>query len=256
MRRARSAEHPAVKRLERLLGMALLFSARRRLRAEELAGRFDVSLRTVYRDVRALQDTGFPVAGTAGDGYLLPAGSQLRPLALDPAQAEALALGARLLDTVADRPLRDRLRAATAKLEAILSPEAVRRLRDRESTVLMPKPTTRDAGPVSLLLEAVSDRRVVHLVYRGLARSEPTRREIEPLGLVRLADVWLVPAYCRLRQDLRVFRTDLVIEARQTGESYVPRPGLTLEDFVRLKSRESPAPTRRAGRNAAPPSSS
>src|SRR5262249_41388197 len=85
-----------VKRLERLLGMALLLSARRRLRAEELARRFEVSLRTVYRDVRALQNAGFPVAGTAGDGYLLPAGSQLRPLALDPAEAEALALGARL----------------------------------------------------------------------------------------------------------------------------------------------------------------
>jgi predicted DNA-binding transcriptional regulator YafY len=241
-----------VKRLERLLGMALLLSARRRLRAEELAERFDVSLRTVYRDVRALQDTGFPVAGTAGDGYLLPPGSQLRPLALDPAEAEALALGARLLDTAADRPLREQLRAATAKFEAILTPEAVRRLRDRESTVLMPKPPTRDAGPVSLLLEAVSERRVVHLVYQGLARGEPTRREIEPLGLVRLGDAWLVPAYCRLRQDLRVFRTDLVIEARQTGETYIPRPGLTLEDFVRLKARESPIPPPRAQRDATP----
>lgn len=235
-----------MKRLERLLGMALLLSARRRLRAEDLARRFDVSLRTVYRDVRALQDTGFPVAGTAGDGYLLPAGSQLRPLALDPAEAEALALGARLLDTAADRPLRDRLRAATAKLEAILAPEAVRRLRDRESTVLMPKPTAREAGPVSLLLEAVSDRQVVHLVYRGLARGEPTRREIEPLGLVRLGNAWLVPAYCRLRQDLRVFRTDLIVEPRLTGEAYVPRAGLTLEDFVRLKAQESPAPRPRA----------
>src|SRR5262245_44639772 len=232
----------AVKRLERLLGMALLLSARRRLRAGELAERFDVSLRTVYRDVRALQDAGFPVAGTAGDGYLLPAGSQLRPLALEPGEAEALALGARLLDLAADRPLRDRLRAGTAKLEAILGPEAVRRLRDRESIVLTPTPTTRTAGPVSLFLEAVSDRRVVHLVYRGLARAETTRREIEPLGLVRLGDVWLVPAYCRLRQDLRVFRTDLVVEARLTGETYDARAGLTLEDFVRLASQE-PRPT-------------
>jgi predicted DNA-binding transcriptional regulator YafY len=241
-----------MKRLERLLGMALLLSARRRLRAEELARRFDVSLRTVYRDVRALQDSGFPVVGTAGDGYLLPASSQLRPLTLDPAEAEALALGARLLDTAADRPLRDRLRAATAKLEAILAPEAVRRLRDRESTVLMPEFATRDAGPVSLLLEAVSDRRVVHLVYRGLAREEPTQREIEPLGLVRLGEAWLVPAYCRLRQDLRVFRVDRVAEARLTGETYVLRPGLTLEDFVRLKTQESLAPADRGPRTVPP----
>jgi predicted DNA-binding transcriptional regulator YafY len=245
-----------VKRLERLVGMALLLSARRRLRAEELAGRFDVSLRTVYRDVRSLQDAGFPVAGTAGDGYVLPAGSQLRPLALDAAEAEALALGARLLDTAADRPLRDRLRTALAKLEAILAPEAVRRLRDRESTVLMPKLATGDAGPVSVLLEAVSDRRVLHLAYQGLARTESTRREIEPLGLVRLGNVWLVPAYCRLRQDLRVFRTDLIVEARLTGETFVPREGLTLEDFVRLKAREPAPASPRASRLSRPRSSS
>jgi predicted DNA-binding transcriptional regulator YafY len=244
-----------MKRLERLLGMALLLSARRRLRAVELADRFEVSLRTVYRDVRALQDAGFPVAGTAGDGYLLPAGSQLRPLALDPAEAEALALGARLLDTAADGPLRDRLRAGTAKLEAILTPEAMRRLRDRESTVLMPKPTTRETGPVSLLLEAVNDRRVVHLVYQGLARSEPTRRDIEPLGLVRLGEVWLVAAYCRLRQDLRVFRADLIAKARLAGETYAPRAGLTLEDFVRLKKQEPPPPPR-ASRPPQPSASS
>ncbi len=226
-------------RLERLVGIALVLSARRRLRADELAGRFEVSLRTIYRDVRALQAAGFPVVGTAGDGYLMPAGSQLRPLALDPAEAEALVLGARLLDPVADARLRDRLRGAMAKLEAVLAPEAVRRVRDRERSVLVPGGRSRSPGPITLLLEAVHDRRVLEVVYHGLARGDATRREIEPLGLVRLGEVWLVPAYCRLRQDLRVFRADRMLEARPTGAAYVPRPGLTLEDFVRLKSAET-----------------
>lgn len=111
-------------RLERLLGMALLLSARRRLKAEDLAREFSVSLRTVYRDVRALQEAGFPVVGTAGDGYMLPAGSQLRPLALEPGEAEALVMGARLLDAVADDALRSEIRSASLKLEAALRPEA------------------------------------------------------------------------------------------------------------------------------------
>src|SRR5689334_9631452 len=127
-----------MRRLERLLGTALLLSARRRLKAEDLAQRFRVSLRTVYRDMRSLQEAGFPVTGAAGDGYLLPPGSQLRPLSLEPSEAEALVMGARLLDTHADEDLRSRLHAAVAKLEAALAPAAVRRLRDHESTVLMP----------------------------------------------------------------------------------------------------------------------
>jgi predicted DNA-binding transcriptional regulator YafY len=225
-------------RLERLLGMALSLSARRRLKAEDLARRFAVSLRTVYRDVRALQEAGFPIVGTAGDGYLLPGGSQLRPLALQPGEAEALVMGARLLEAVSDAGLRGKLRGARLKLEAGLGPEAVRRVRDHESTVLMPALGSRDPGPLSLLLAAVRDREVVRIRYHDVARGQASEREIEPLGLVRLGEVWLVPSYCRLREDLRVFRVDRMLKAEATGEGFGLRPGLSLEDFVRQKERE------------------
>src|SRR5262249_17975274 len=122
----------SMKRLDRLLSIALLLSARRRLKAAELAARFEVTLRTVYRDARAVPEAGFPVVGSAGDGYLLPPGSQLRPLALEPAEAEALTIGGRLLETLADAALRARLQSAMTKLEAVLAPEAVRRLRESE----------------------------------------------------------------------------------------------------------------------------
>ncbi len=244
-RRGPATDDEGERRLERLLAIALLLSARRRLRAEDLARRFGTSLRTVYRDMRALQQAGFPVSGTAGDGYTLPPGSHLRPLALGPDEAEALVMGARLLERVADAGLRESLRAATAKLEAVLAPEAVRRLRDHETTVLMPPVRSRAPGPLTLLLRAVQERRVVDIAYSGVARGEATRRAIEPLGLVRFAEYWLVPAYCRLRQDLRVFRADRMSEARATGETFTLRPGLTLEDFVRLKEQEAPpAPVR------------
>ena len=225
-------------RLERLLGIALLLSARRRLRAETLAAEFSVSLRTVYRDLRALQEAGFPVVGTAGDGYRLPPASQLRPLALDPAEAEVLAVGARLLDTLLDVPLKDRLRSAMAKLEAVLPPEAIQRVVEmRDRVVIVPCSGT--TGPLALLLGAVNDRRVVLITYDGIARGEKTKREIEPLGLVRFSRGWLVPAYCRLRSDLRVFRVDRIIEACPTGEIFDPRSGLTLQDYIRMCEEEA-----------------
>jgi predicted DNA-binding transcriptional regulator YafY len=227
-----------VKRLERLLGIALLLSARRRLKAEELARYFGVSLRTVYRDVRALQEGGFPVAGVPGDGYSLPPGSHLRPLALSPGEAEALAMGARLLSGVADNALQARLHSAAVKLEAALGPEAVRGVRDHESTVLMPFLGLKDPGPLTLLMEAVKRREVVTIRYHGVSRGMTTERTIEPLGVVRLGDVWLVPAYCHLREDLRVFRVDRMLKAEATGKHFALRPGVSLEDFVRLKESE------------------
>ena len=113
-----------MKRLTRLVSMALLLSARRRLTAEDLAAHFDVSLRTIYRDVASLEEAGFPIVGTAGDGYTLPATAQARPLAFDPDEAEALVLAARVLERGADYDLGGPLRSALAKLEATLSPES------------------------------------------------------------------------------------------------------------------------------------
>ncbi|MFZ5876097.1 MAG: helix-turn-helix transcriptional regulator [Nitrospirota bacterium] len=229
-------------RLERLLSIALVLSARRRLRAQELAEEFSVTLRTVYRDIRALQQAGFPVVGTAGDGYRIPAASQLRPLAFEPGEAEVLVMAARLLDALVDASLKDRLRSAVSKLEAVLSPAAIERVQDLRDRVAI-GPRDRPSGPVATLLEAVNSRRVVTVAYDGLARGERTHRAIEPIGLVRYANVWLVPAFCRLRKDLRVFRADRVVDARLTSEAFVPRPGLTLTDYIRMCEREAAACT-------------
>lgn len=225
-------------RLERLLNMALVLSARRRLRAWELAEEFGVALRTVYRDVRALQQAGFPVVGTAGDGYRIPAASQLRPLALEPGEAEVLVMAARLLDALVDASLKDRLRSAVPKLEAVLSPAAIQRVQEQRDRVVI-EPRNRPSGPLATLLEAVNARRVATIAYDGLARGERTHRAIEPIGLVRYANVWLVPAYCRLRDDLRVFRADRVVDAQLTPERFTPRPGLTLTDYIRTCEREA-----------------
>lgn len=225
-------------RLERLLSIALLLSARRRLRAEDLAAEFSVSLRTVYRDLQALQSAGFPVVGTAGDGYRLPSTSQLRPLALDPAEAEVLTVGARLLAPLLDAPLKNRLQSAMAKLEAVLPPEAIQRAVETKDRVVI-VPSVISTGPLALLLEAVNDRRVIAITYDGIARGENTKREIEPLGLVRFSRCWTLLAYCRLRSDLRVFRVDRIIEARPTGETFMPRPGLTFQDYLRMCEEEA-----------------
>jgi predicted DNA-binding transcriptional regulator YafY len=214
-----------MKRLDRLLAMALLLSARRRLKAESLAEHFAISLRTVYRDVRSLVEAGFPITGTPGDGYLLPSSSQMRPLVMEPGEAEALVMGARLLEQEADDPLRGRLATAVAKLEAVLPAESVRRLRAGRAQVVLGG-LTRRGGPLGVLLEAITEHQVLRIDYKG------TPRDIEPMGLVRLGDLWVVPSYCRLRNDLRSFRADRIFSAVPTGETFTPRPEASMEAFA------------------------
>ncbi len=237
-------------RLERLVSMALAFSARRRMRGEELAREFGVSVRTVYRDVAALQAAGFPLVGTPGDGYQLTSGAHVRPLAVSPDEAEALVLAARLLSTEADEGLRAHLASAVTKLEGTLAPEVVARLKRHRAAVRLPPsargpgapPTPTAAarvadeasGPLSALLDAIHTRRVVEIRYAGVARGDDTTRAIEPLGLVRAGAFWLVVAWCRLRGDVRVFRSDRIRAHVVLDERFAPRPGASIEDLTRV----------------------
>src|SRR6185437_8731496 len=139
-RRARAvlrSAAPSMKRLERLVSIALVFATRLRLRAADLAEQFAVSERTVYRDVRALQEAGFPIEGNAGDGYRVAASAYLRPLALAEGEAASLVMAAELLGASADPALRDRLASATAKLESTLSAEALARVRRQRAAVFV-----------------------------------------------------------------------------------------------------------------------
>jgi predicted DNA-binding transcriptional regulator YafY len=232
-----------MKRFDRLLAMALALSARKRLRAEDLQREFGVSVRTVYRDLRALAEAGFPIEGTPGDGYVVPTGAQLRPLNLTSDEVEALLVATRLLEAGGDDALRARLLSAVLKLEAALSTEAAQRLRQSRRKVLVVE--GRRTIPLAPLLAAINDRQVVEIDYDGIARGERTVRAIEPLGLVRFGDSWHLAAYCRLREDLRVFRADRIASLRPTGNRYEDRPGLGFDDFVRMSrdmSRDSMAP--------------
>jgi predicted DNA-binding transcriptional regulator YafY len=220
-----------VRRLERLVAMALFLSARRRLRAESIARHFAISLRTVYRDVRALQEAGFPVEGTAGDGYRVAQESFLRPLSLTPAEAEALALAARTSATVVDEPSQAELARAMAKLEAGLEASARRRLRAVHGEVRVPAFARREVGPMAAVLASLRDRTVAAVTYRD-ASGAATARHLEPLGVIFLGEGWLLIAYCRLRRAPRAFRLERVAAWTATDVRFEPRPGLSFAEIV------------------------
>lgn len=215
------------------MAMGLLLTARKRLRAKELAEQFAVNERTIYRDIKALQAAGFPVEGTAGDGYRVPLDAFLRPLALSEPEAESLALAARMLSMSADDQLRETLATATAKLESALGPEARRRVRQHRSDVVVGRTAGRRGGPIGVILEALRLRQVLRITYTAGSTRETTDRDVEPLGVVLLDQAWLLVAFCRLRQDLRGFRVDRIRRASiLAGEPFAPRPGLSFAEVV------------------------
>lgn len=206
--------------------------------AEALAGRLEVSVRTIYRDIVSLQAQGFPIEGQAGVGYMLRGPVDLPALIFDHDQLDAIALGLAYVAEVGDQELAAAARAARAKIDTawtgLGTPGVVdRRLRSRQ------KPERRAPAFAAALRGALRARRVVHFDYRD-AEDRPSTRRVRPLALAAAPETWLMIAWCELRQDFRVFRLDRMRNPVVLDEVFIEEAGRDLATF--LATRGAPAP--------------
>jgi predicted DNA-binding transcriptional regulator YafY len=202
-----------VNRIDRLFGILLMLSrtqgkARKRVRAEDVARRFEVSTRTVYRDMAALGELGIPIHGAPNDGYHMLEGFFLPPLVFTPDEASALMLSAKMLTAEGNPRLKKDARLAIDKLAAVL-PELTRnRVRENTEVLQFYTPQTildTDKRDVLDFQRAIWEHRLLRLRYYSLSENASTTRTIEPMALTYSNGAWYVSGYCRLRRDQRSF---------------------------------------------------
>jgi predicted DNA-binding transcriptional regulator YafY len=211
----------------RLLRLLSLLQARESWAGGDLAGRLEVTGRTLRRDVDRLRSLGYPVhstSGTAG-GYKLGAGASLPPLLLDDDEAIAVAVG---LQTAAGGSVAEIEEASTralAKLEQVLPKRLRRRLGALRSSIvrLADKGPTVKIADVSSLASACSDRRELRFVYRDF-KGASTTRTVEPHRIVHTGARWYLVAWDKARDDWRTFRIDRIEAPVATGAHFLPRP--------------------------------
>lgn len=208
-------------RTERLLALLqLLRTYRYAVTAEAIARQLGVSVRTVYRDIGTLQAQGASIDGEAGVGYLLKPGFTLPPLMFTVDELEALVLGVSWVARRSDSPLAKAALNLRAKIQAVVPGPLAREL---EATTLLPG-ATRPVPAVSAVLtadlrQAVRESRKLEIDYSDRT-GQPTRRTIWPFGLGYFEDVLVVMAWCELRQDLRHFRADRIIQWTLRGDGF------------------------------------
>ena len=186
-----------------------------------LAGQFEVSPRTIKRDITALQQSGLPIwgEGRPGGGYkMLRSESTLPPVRFTPGEAVAIAAA---LESTSNLPFATDGRAALSKLLWAMTPDAHDAVSDLLSRIWVRHPPARSAG-ARVIDEAIRAKRVVRICYIDAAGTE-TARAIEPLQFAQMGGRWYLMAYCRLRDDGRWFRLDRIDGASLTGEPVEPR---------------------------------
>lgn len=226
-----------MRRADRLFHIIQLIRGRRLTTAAFLAGRLEVSERTIYRDVADLQVQGVPIEGEAGMGYRLGAGFDLPPLMFTQGEANALVAAARLAQAWVDAAMAHEVETALGKILSVL-PVAARTVAESQA-LYAPSVGLEPAAQQTLqtLREATQARQKLLIHYRDVAGKD-SQRQVRPLGCFYWGKVWTLSAWCEVRDDFRGFRIDRIQYVRRLDERFRDEPGKTLADLLRLVEAE------------------
>lgn len=215
-----------MRRADRLFRLVELLRSRRFATGAWLADQLEISLRTLYRDIRDLCASGMPIEGEAGVGYRLRYRLDVPPLLFD-AQELALLVGSRMVQAWGDTEMAVAAGAALAKIHNAL-PEPLRREARIARLYVPPKP----ARPAWLqeLRSAIRSRNIVSMDYR---REDGTRsqRQVWPLGLFFWGNAWTLVGWCTMRNDFRHFRIDRIQQLQRSNAVYPVERGRRLDDY-------------------------
>ena len=233
-------------RTERLFATILLLQNRPNMTSRDLAEHFDVSRRTIFRDLRALSESGVPLTYSEGGGYEILEGYQLPPLMLTAREAATLLVGTEFMRLQSDASLREDAGEVSLKIRSVL-PKEIREYVDRlsENTVLDPywshavQSEGQESGKWFKLSEAVARSRKVIMEYFVESRGELTQRRVDPLGLVYYTDHWNLIAFDHLREEIRNFRLDRIEEMFVLTERFERPEGFDLQTYLEGEGRSS-----------------
>ncbi|MBY4675556.1 helix-turn-helix transcriptional regulator [Marinobacterium arenosum] len=221
-----------MRKAERLFQIITLLRGRRTaMTAQQLAEVLEVSLRTLYRDVQALQLAGVPVEGEAGVGYRLRPGYQLPPLMFEADELLAQLVGLRMVRAFTDPQLAAAARSAEHKVRAIL-PEHLQRQAEQQPYRVPVLKRDEEARRTHAMLRKACERcQCLTLRYRDL-QGEFSERLVYPLALIGWRHCWTLLAWCELRRAYRNFRLDRILEVCVTDRHFETHHQLSLQHYL------------------------
>lgn len=211
-------------RLDRLTAILTQLQSRRLLRANEIAERFGVSLRTIYRDMRALEEAGVPIIGEAGQGYALVDGYRLPPVMFTREEALSFLVAEKVIEKVVDKESARNFQSALYKIKSVLRQTEKEVMEQMSSHIeVRRRNSLQGEGKEQVLkslLESLSENRLIEICYTTFVEEQTTTRLLEPLGVYFAFEQWYLIAFCRLRQDYRTFRLDRINGLKVLEEKY------------------------------------
>lgn len=218
-------------RLVRLTAIVTQLQSKRIVTATELAAKYKVSIRTIYRDIRTLEQSGIPIYAEEGKGYSLVDGYKLPPVMFTEEEANALITAEQIVNKNKDISFIEKYSSAVEKIKSVLKYSQ----RDKSSLLTerldirtnLEKHVT--SNHLMQLQIALTNYKLLQISYLSL-QNVKTKRTIEPFALIHNNDNWVLIAFCRLRKDFRAFRVDCIQQLVMLSTSFDPHK-LTLQEY-------------------------
>jgi predicted DNA-binding transcriptional regulator YafY len=222
-------------RIDRLTAILIQLQTKRVVKAEEIADRFEISLRTVYRDVKALMEAGVPIGSEAGKGYFIVDGYHLPPVMFTQDEASAMMMAGKLVEKLTDQSVQKAFDGALHKIKAVLNEAQKDHLENLQDhiEVMMPNISlpANVGNSLTEIQKAVACKQIIRLEYFSNNQGELTMRDVEPIGLFYYSSAWHLIAWCRLRDGFRDFRSDRIKSLAIPGPTFEPRSISTMQEY-------------------------
>lgn len=212
-----------LKKIDRVTAILIRLQSKKIVKAHELAAMFDVSLRTIYRDIKTLENAGIPIIGEAGMGYSLMEGYKLPPVMFTKEEVLSFITAEKLMQKLSDRGIGTHYESAMQKVKSVLGPSNKDLIQNIENQIgvfdyNMPN-GERNQNYISLILESILAKKQILLDYVS-ANEESSQRMAEAIGVFYEFNHWYVLAYCHLRKAIRQFRLDRIAKITRSEEIF------------------------------------
>ena len=220
--------------LPRLISILTLLKSKRLLTAKELANKFNVSVRTIYRDIRKLEEAGVPVTTLEGRGYSLMEGYQVAPVQFTEKQANALITAQHIINQSKDISFVSNFNEALIKIKSVFrsSVQEKSELLDNKIRVFNWEYEAFSSNALSEIQLAITHLNIIIIEYKKENDTKVSNRNIEPYALYSTNNKWILIAWCYLRNDFRAFRIDRIQHYKVLLEKFEDRK-FNLQDYFR-----------------------
>jgi len=222
-------------RIDRLFGILTLLQSKKYVKAETIADKFAISIRTVYRDIKALGEQGVPLSFEPNKGYFVVQGYFLPPVTFSSEEANALLLVEQMVYGFADKSIGRHYSSALSKVKAVLRSPQKEKLEALHNSIRLQLPARiiPDFEYLSELQDSISSKNIIEIEYKN-NQEENSRRRIEPIGLIFYAFSWHLISWCHLREAYRDFKVSRILKIRPTGLPFTKSEHMEVKEYMKM----------------------